>query len=164
MPFNPYKSSPTPMNLTLMINYDIDNTESSHLNVKCDKEYWGTYLNKSKHNQEMKKIISQKCDITYIRRVLPMYFEDLKRKRFTGFNVKWEFCCSGNNTSDKHIQDHPHNYNKLYMQIANVVHASNASKKDIMQLVRSTKVKHKDKLHAFNDRTTANELFQKTRI
>ena len=89
-----------------------------------------------------------------------MYFEDFMRKRFTGFNVKWEFCCNGNDTADNWIQDNVYNYNKLFMQIANVIHASNSSKTDIMQLVRSTKVKHKDKLHAFDDRTIANDSFK----
>ena len=86
------------MNLTLHFKYDIEDNNFAKITVVCrHKGFLNiTELDKGTKNYKLQTMIDKNCEITYKRHNPNVYFEDLKKKRFTGFNLKWEYCCSSN--------------------------------------------------------------------
>ena len=158
--YDPHKPhSLTWTRLTIFLTYDIENNYGSNLKINCDKDNYysnATFLNKTMHEYSQKRIVSEKCDIKYTRYIPQMYFEDLKKKRFTGFSVRWEF--------DNNIIANKYTYtgkatSKFFIKTANLVHAGRLLKEDIMPFVRQTKTENKNKVHSFDSTQDAINSF-----
>ena len=133
------------MNLTLQFEYDIEDNQYAYLRIVCRYQHGNqniTDLNKKTQNKLKTMMIQEKCEINYQRHNPPLYFKKLKTKRFTGFNLKWKFCCSLNTRDKKKISDTKKA--NIFIKIAKMIHlnAVNISKHDLMNFVKGAKVEY----------------------
>ena len=109
-----------------------ENNKDAYVRVVCRHKGFSniTDLDKETKNYKLQTIIDKNCEIIYQRHNPTVYFEDLKTKRFTGFNLKWEYCFSSNDT--KYMKTFSNLYtvkkSKYFIAIANMVYEANISK------------------------------------
>ena len=156
--FSPFNKT---MNLTLQFKYDIENNKDAYVRVVCRHKGFSniTDLDKETKNYKLQTIIDKNCEIIYQRHNPTVYFEDLKTKRFTRFNLKWEYCFSSNDT--KYMKTFSNLYtvkkSKYFIAIANMVYEANISKHDLMKIVKGAKVEYHYDLRYFRDTSDALE-------
>ena len=143
-------------NITLEFTYDIDEindiiglTYMDKFNAFGGVMCGGGTLNSAGKEYKVTKSHLVGCDVVYRRSNPELYFADLGKKRFTGLNVKWKYCCNANVTSKKSYKDYI--YNQFFIKMVNLVYGSSTSKDDIMKLAIQTKVEYDELTHKQDD-------------
>ena len=140
------------------VQYDLEDHNTQWPNIIFGEFYENdlTTLDKNEHFYNFERLHFPKVQFVYVRSNSKLHFEDLANKRFTGFRIKWKYCCSGNSTKKMTYNSD----NKNFIKMANLVHTLKLSEFELMNLVRAAKVEKKAVIDDLMSLNQLEEIFK----